>query len=234
MEKGPWLDYDFEKAEVIVSFGADFLADWQGGGYDSGYSKGRVPKNGKMSKHVQFEANMSLTGANADTRVPLTPMQQKIALAQLYAKLNGASAGGEIPDYAQRAIENVAADISKNKEAAVVVSGLNDADAQAVVLAINEMLGSKAFDADAPKYVRQGDTKDMNALIADMKAGSVGMLIIDGVNPMYTLPNASDFAEGVGKVELSVTFSTNWTETTEITNYTAAANHYLESWGIRK
>ncbi len=66
-------DYDLEKAELIVSFDADFLGDWQGGGYDSGYSKGRVPKKGKMSRHVHFEANMSLTGANADKRIPLAP-----------------------------------------------------------------------------------------------------------------------------------------------------------------
>ena len=91
-------DYDFGKSELIVSFGADFLGDWQGGGYDSSYSKGRIPKKGKMSRHVQFEANLSLTGANADKRVPLTPMQQKIALAQLYAKLNGTSVGGELPE----------------------------------------------------------------------------------------------------------------------------------------
>mgnify|MGYP003625440796 CR=1 FL=1 len=224
-------DYDFEKAEVIVSFGADFLADWQGGGYDSGYSKGRVPKNGKMSKHVQFEANMSLTGANADKRVALTPMQQKIALAKLYAKLNGTSVGGEIPEYAQQAIDAVVAEIDKNKGAAVVVTGLQDVNAQAVVLAINESLGSKAYDAKAPKYIRQGSVKGLNALVADMKSGHVGALIMDGVNPMYTLPNASEFEEALGKVDLSVSFSTSWNETTEVTQYAAAANHYLESWG---
>ncbi len=224
-------DYDFGKAETIVSFGADFLADWQGGGFDSGYSKGRIPKNGKMSRHIQFEANMSLTGANADKRVPLTPMQQKIALAQLYAKLNGVNVGGELPEYAQRAIESAATQIRKNTSAAVVVTGIDDVSAQAVVLAINEMLGSVAFDAKSPRYVRQGRITAVNTLIADMKAGRVGALIIDGVNPMYTLPNASEFKEGVEKVDLSVAFSTNWNETTEVTNYAAAANHYLESWG---
>ena len=224
-------DYDFEKAGVIVSFGADFLVDWQGGGYDSGYGKGRIPKNGKMSKHVQFEANMSLTGANADERIPLTPMQQKIALAQLYAKLNGTSIGGELPEYAQRAIENVVQEIRKNVSAAVVVTGIDDINAQSVVLAINEMLGSKAFDSKSPKYTRQGNTKAINALIADMKAGKVGALIMDGVNPMYSLPNAVDFKEGIEKVDLSVTFATNWNDTTEVTQYTASANHYLESWG---
>ena len=33
------VDYDFSKASLIVSVGADFLGDWQGGGYDAGYAK---------------------------------------------------------------------------------------------------------------------------------------------------------------------------------------------------
>src|SRR5690606_6163421 len=44
-------DYDFSKADVIVSVGADFLGDWQGGSYSKGYAQGRVPKNGKISRH---------------------------------------------------------------------------------------------------------------------------------------------------------------------------------------
>ncbi|RKR14136.1 quinol:cytochrome c oxidoreductase iron-sulfur protein precursor [Maribacter vaceletii] len=224
-------DYDFEKADIIVSFGADFIGDWQGGGYNAGYSKGRVPKNGKMSKHVQFEANMSLSGANADKRVPLTPMQQKVALAKLYAKLSGSSASGEIPAYAEQAVDSIASAIKKNKKGSVVVTGLDDVNAQAVVLAINEMLQSKAYDAVAPKYIRQGSVKAVNALLSDMNAGKVGVLVMDGVNPMYSLPNAADFKSGLEKVSLSVAFSTNWNETTELATYTAASNHYLESWG---
>ncbi len=224
-------DYDFEKAGLIISFGANFLADWQGGGYDASYARSRVPRNGKMSRHVQFEANMTTTGGKADKRVPLTPVLQKVALAQLYAKLNGSSVAGELPEYAITAIDSLVQQIKKNPSAAVVVSGIDDVDTQAVVLAINEMLGSKAFDAEAPKYTRQGNVRALNILIADMKAGKVGALIMDGVNPMYSLPNAADFKEGVEKVDLSVVFSANWNETTEICQYTAAANHYLESWG---
>ena len=33
-------NYDFSKADTIVSVGADFLGDWQGGGFDAGYAKG--------------------------------------------------------------------------------------------------------------------------------------------------------------------------------------------------
>ncbi len=224
-------DYHFDKAELIVSFGADFLSDWQGGGYDAGYSKGRVPKNGKMSRHIQFEANMTLTGANADKRVPLKPSEQKKALAALYGKLNNSRVSTDLSEAVLAMVDATAAEIRSKGSKAVVVSGLDDVNAQQVVLAINKMLGSEAMDTDAPKYVRQGNPAAVKQLISDMKSGNVGMLIMDGVNPMYTLPNASDFAEGLEKVDLSVTFSTNWNETTERTQFAAAANHFLESWG---
>ncbi len=223
-------DYDFEKAELIVSFGADFLGDWQGGGYDSGYAKGRVPKNGKMSRHVQLESNMSLTGANADKRYPMTPTQQKIALAKLYGKLNGSSVGGGTSDV-DEAVDKVAAEIKKAGSKAVVVSGLNDENAQTVVLAINKLLASEAFDAEKPKYVRQGDAAKVSKLIADMNAGRVGALIMDGVNPAYTLPNAEEFLSGLEQVDLSVDFAYTNDETAQASNYVAAASHYLESWG---
>ena len=172
-----------------------------------------------------------MTGANADKRIPLKPSEQKKALAALYGKLNNGKVSTDLSESVLAMVDMTAAEIRKMGSKAVVVSGIDDVDAQRVILAINEMLGSEAFDTKAPKYTRQGNTKDVQQLIADMKAGTVGMLIMDGVNPMYTLPNAADFAEGVEKVDLSVTFSTNWNETTERTQFTAAANHYLESWG---
>lgn len=223
-------DYDFEKAELIVSFGADFLGDWQGGGYDKGYSKGRIPQNGKMSKHIQLESNMSLTGANADKRYPMTPTQQKIALAKLYGKLNGSSLGGGTSDV-DGAVEKIAVQIRKTGNKAVVVTGLADKNAQSVVLAINQLLASEAFDAEKPKYIRQGDPKEVNKLISDMGAGRIGLLIMDGVNPAYSLPNASEFVAGLGKVDVSISFSFNNDETAQVSKYVAASSHYLESWG---
>ncbi|WP_222983192.1 TAT-variant-translocated molybdopterin oxidoreductase [Flagellimonas meishanensis] len=223
-------DYHFEKADLIVSFGADFLGDWQGGGFDGGYAKGRVPTNGKMSKHIQLESNMSLTGANADKRYPMTPTQQKVALAKLYGKLNGSNVGGGTSDV-DEAVDKVAAQIRRAGSKAVVVTGLNDIHAQTVVLAINKLLASEAFDAENPRYVRQGDAAKVSKLISDMNAGRVGALIMDGVNPAYTLPNADEFISGLEKVDVSVTFAFNNDETAQASKYVGAASHYLESWG---
>jgi len=225
-------NYDFAKAMTIVSVGADFLGDWQGGGFDSGYSKNRVPDHGKMSRHIQFESNMSLTGANADKRVPLTPSQQKIALAKLYSQVVGGSVSAQdLPAHIEDAISKAASQLKKAGSNGLVVTGIQDVNAQTVALEINEALNSKAFDKATPIKTRQGNDKTVAKLVADMNAGTVGAIIMSGVNPVYSLANASDFAEGLKKVDLSVTFSMKADETSSLTDYIAAAPHYLESWG---
>src|SRR5690606_20053204 len=114
---------------------------------------------------------------------------------------------------------------------AVVVTGIQDVNAQAVVLEINAFLNSKAFNPSTPIKIRHGNGKDVAKFVADMKAGTVGAIIMSGVNPLYTFPNASDFAEGLKKTELSIAFSMKEDETSSETQYIAAAPHYLESWG---
>ncbi|MFL1010738.1 TAT-variant-translocated molybdopterin oxidoreductase [Flavisericum labens] len=224
-------NYDFAEAMTIVSVGADFLGDWQGGGFDSGYSKNRVPDHGKMSRHIQFESNMSLTGANADKRVPLTPSQQKIALAKLHSYIVGGSVSGSLPEKIEDAVIKAASQLKKAGSKALVVSGIQDVNAQTVVLEINEALGSKAFDPKTPIKTRQGSDKAVAQLVLDMKSGKVGAIIMSGVNPVYTLPNSADFVEGLKKTELSVAFSMKVDETSTEAQYIAAAPHYLESWG---
>ncbi|TBN01806.1 4Fe-4S dicluster domain-containing protein [Hyunsoonleella flava] len=224
-------NYDFSKAMTIVSVGADFLSDWQGGGFDSGYSKNRIPDHGKMSRHIQFESNMSLSGANADKRVPLTPSQQKQVLAKLYSLVVGGSVSTDLPDNINDAVAKAASQLKKAGSKGVVVTGIQDVNAQTVALEINEALGSKAFDPKTPIKTRQGNDKAVMQLVADMKAGKVGAVIMSGVNPVYTLPNSADFVEGLKKTDLSIAFSLKEDETASECQYVAAAPHYLESWG---
>ncbi|NRD24294.1 TAT-variant-translocated molybdopterin oxidoreductase [Winogradskyella litoriviva] len=225
-------NYDFSKAKTIVSIGADFLGDWQGGGFESGYAKNRIPHHGKMSRHIQFESNMSLSGANADKRVPLTPSQQKLVLAKLYSEVTGNSAGGvKLPEVLDAAVKSAAKELSLAGRNAVVITGIQDVNAQTAVLEINTHLNSAAFDPSTTINTRQGSDKAVMQLVADMKAGKVGAIIMNGVNPAYTLPNASDFKEGLAKTELSVAFSMKQDETATDCQYIAAAPHNLESWG---
>ncbi|AUS04871.1 TAT-variant-translocated molybdopterin oxidoreductase [Pseudotamlana carrageenivorans] len=225
-------DYDFSQAMTIVSVGADFLGDWQGGGFDAGYAKNRVPQNGKMSRHIQFESNMSLSGANADKRVPVTPTQQKLALAKLYSLVTGNNVSVKgLPEHVEIAVKNAAIQLKKAGSKAVVVTGIQDVNAQTVVLELNEYLASKAFNSKVAIKTKQGNDNDVAQLVADMKAGKVGAIIMSGVNPLYTLANAADFAEGLKKTKLSIAFSMKEDETSSHTQYIAAAPHFLEAWG---
>jgi len=223
-------DYDFSKSDVIVSVGADILGDWQGGGFDASYARGRVPKQGKMSKHFQLEANMSLAGANADKRIPLNVTDQKQALVKIYNIVTGSSVSTSKianEDLVIKAANQLKAAGSKG----VLVSGLDNLDAQLLVLAINAAISSESFNPSAARLTRNGSAKDVSQLVADMNAGSVHTLIMSGVNPVYTLANSKEFVAGLKKVKLSVAFSMKEDETASVTNIAAAAPHYLESWG---
>ncbi|MFA7445798.1 MAG: TAT-variant-translocated molybdopterin oxidoreductase [Flavobacteriaceae bacterium] len=223
-------EYDFSKADVVVSVGADILGDWQGGGYDSGYAQKRIPKNGKMSKHIQFEANMSLAGANADKRYPMTVAQQKLAVAKIFAVVTGnALAVSGLQN--EEAVIHAANQLKNAGSKGVFATGLEDKNAQLLALAINEALQSEAFDANKTRQIRKGDAKAVNQLMADLKAGQVHTLIMSGVNPVYSLPNGGEFAEGLKKAKLSVAFSLKEDETATQTHIAVALPHYLESWG---
>lgn len=220
-------DYDFSKANVIVSVGADFLGDWQGGGFDASYAKGRIPQNGKMSKHFQFEANMTLSGAAADKRVPMTVAAQKQALVQIYNVVTGASVGSSNNPEVAKAAQQLKAAGSKG----VLVSGIDDKNAQLLVLAINRALTSEAFNTGNTRQIRKGNNAEVKQLIADLQSGAVHTLIMSGVNPVYSLPNGAAFAEALKKAKLSVTFTMKEDETALASSIAVAVPHYLESWG---
>jgi MoCo/4Fe-4S cofactor protein with predicted Tat translocation signal len=218
------IDYDFSKANTIVSIGADFLGDWQGGGFDSGYAKGRIPQAGKMSKHLQFEANMTLSGAAADKRVPMTEANQKQALVKIFNVIVGGVAAGS--DEVGKAAQQLLSAGSKG----VLVSGIQDKNAQLLVLAINQKLASEASSTVGSRQIRKGSNEKVAQLVADMIAGNVHTLIMSGVNPVYTLANSEGFKSGLKKVKLSVAFSLKEDETASLTNIAVPAPHYLESW----
>lgn len=224
-------NYDFAKADVIVSVGADFLGDWQGGGFDAGYAQGRIPKNGMMSKHIQIEANMSLAGANADVRIPLNIAAQKQALVKIYNFVTGSSVGTSKIDKYEEAVLKAAKQLKAAGSKGVFVTGLDDVNAQLLALAINNALQSAAFNPSDAILTRKGDAKAVAQLVADMKAGKIHTLIMNGVNPAYTLANASEFVAALKSVKLSVAFSMKEDETSSVTSIAAAAPHYLESWG---
>ena len=228
-------DYDFSKAKLIVSFDADFLGDWNGGGYEAGYAQGRIPsKANGMSRHIQLEANLSLTGANADERIALTPQQLKVALAQFYIFLTEyqTSHSENLPAEINEKLKVIADEVKKAGSDAVIVTGIDKDNAQELTFALNKRLKSRAFIPETPVLTRKGDvTWKFKPLLTDMNEGKVGVLFINNLNPLYSLPNAEVFASGLKKVPFSVSFAMRADETAQQTTLWAPQPHYLESWG---
>ncbi len=228
--------YHFEKADVIVSFDADFLGTWISPiEYAKGYSKGRKigPKKKTMSRHFHFESNLSLTGANADYRTPIKPSEQGKAVIALYnevaAKTGGASISGG-GDFAH--IKKAAADLAKAKGKSLVVSGSNDPAVQTVIAGINQMLANYGATITLNDFsnVRKGDDAQMNAFIADAQGGKIDGVIFLSCNPVYNYANGAELAGAIKKVSLSVSTSDRKDETAAAVTYIAPNNHYLESW----
>ena len=228
-------DYDFSKAKLIVSFDADFLGDWNGGGYEAGYAQGRIPsKANGMSRHIQLEANLSLTGANADERIALTPQQLKVALAQFYIFLTEyqTSHPEDLSAEINEKLKAIADEVKKAGSDAVIITGIDKDNAQELTFALNKRLKSKAFIPETPILTRKGDvTWKFKPLLTDMNEGKVGVLFINNLNSLYSLPNAEVFATGLKKVPFSVSFAMRADETAQQTTLWAPQPHYLESWG---
>ncbi|MGK0327353.1 TAT-variant-translocated molybdopterin oxidoreductase [Polaribacter sp.] len=221
--------YHLDKAKTIVSFGADFLGDFHGG-LDKAYINGRKPTTGHMSYHVQFESNMSLTGANSDKRVVVKPSDQVFALLNLYNHITGENVASKATPL-DAVVKKMAFELKKAGSKGIVLTGLNDTNAQLVALAINKAIGSEIIDTKNTLNIRQGNDAEVTQLVMDMKAGKIAGLVSYNVNPVYSLSNSLDFSEGLKKVALKVALSTENNETVDVMDYALPTPHFLESWG---
>ena len=228
--------YDFSKAKVIVSLGADFLGTWLTPVvFNRQYAAGRKinEKNPQMSKHYQFEGIPTLTGSNADEKYLCRASETGSVAVALLNALNGQGATGITDPTLKSGIEKAAKDLLANKGAGLVVAGSNDINVQVVVNAINQAIGAigTTIDFTSTLNTRQGVDSDFAALVNDMNAGSVGALLIYGANPAYSWYDSKRFVDGLKKVKVTVSFNTKLDETTELCKYVVPDHNYLESWG---
>ena len=233
--------YQFSDANVIVSFDADFLGTWISPveftrAYKSNRDLSGTPP--KMSYHVQFESRMSLTGANADARYAIAPQEIGIVMAHLasaIAKRAGAdpvfASLPPLPIDAQR-FTQMEERLWAARGQSLVVCGVNSLELQILTNYVNHLLGNygRTIDLAKPSFQAQGNDASLASLLDEMKQGSVAALIINGVNPVYDLPNGSEIEAAIKKIPLSVSFNDRADETSTATQYICPDHHFLESW----
>jgi MoCo/4Fe-4S cofactor protein with predicted Tat translocation signal len=229
--------YQFDKAAVIVSLGADFLGTWLSPvEFARQYAMGRKinEQQPRMSRHYQLESFLSLTGSNADERYVHRPSETGAVAMALLNAVGGSAPAVNIPDAKlAQGIQKIAKDLKANAGRSLVVCGSNDPNVQMVVNAINSAIGAigNTVNLSSPLQTKAGIDKDMANLVNAMNGGQVGALLVYDANPAYDYYNAAAFISGLKKVRLSISFNPKMDETTELCNYIIPTHHYLESWG---
>lgn len=229
-------EYRFDYADVIVSFDADFLGNWlMPVEHIRQYTKKRKLSDGNtnMSRHIQFESRMSLTGSNADYRVPVKPSEQAMLIAQLYneiLKIKGLDSYSIID--ATEDIHELAKELWANKGKSLVVAGENDLNIQILINAINYELENYGTTLRIDKQIvtKQAIDSDMEQLLSDMNSGKVKALFSYDVNPVYDYFKGEEFGKAIEKVPFSVSLNVAPSETSSYFKYVAPDNHFIESW----
>ena len=234
--------YRFDEADVIVGIDADFLGTWISPvEHSASWRKRRVPGGTppRMSFHAQFESRMSLTGANADRRILLPAGSEGLLAAHLAralarrAKVSALYDGLPPCPIDLSELEALADRLWAVRKRGLVVCGANDLAAQAAVNSANELLGAygTTLDIRRPSFQRRGSDAALAGLLAELRAGTVGVLIVHGCNPAAELPSVGgSWEEALAKVGFLVSTSTHLDETTRPAAAVCPDHHFLESW----
>lgn len=173
-EANPRLRID--KADLVLSFGADFLGSWMSSPvhFATQYTKFRTGKERGML--VQIEPKMSLTGGNADLWIPSKPGSEAyvaLALANELINTYSKDASSLAPETVQLIKSNDVATVAKTtgmngeqlkklagllarKKTPLVLAGapvegqVNGYEAVAAIMTLNVLLGSVGKTIESP------------------------------------------------------------------------------------
>jgi len=249
--------FDLAGADVVFSFGANFLETWLSPmAYNRGYRQLRKKPFGNRGYIVSFEARQSLTSANADEWVPIIPGSEgQVALA--IGKIAAAKAGITPPSFFADVNLNEVAKISgisleklirlgelfgTNQKSIALPGGTalttkNGLDAAKAILTLNVLIENTAKPGGV--YPSRGDNQPVDfgqvkELISKMNAGQVETLFIHGLNPVFELPGSSGFMDALKNVKTIISFSTFEDETAIESDFVFPDHAALESFGYQR
>ena len=255
--------FDLAHADVVLSFGANFLETWLSPvAYTRGFSKMRRGNPKQRGYFIQFEARMSQTAAKADEWIPLLPGSEgQVALA--IGRLVAEAKGGAVPRaFASVDPKTVAAESGVKLEtlehiAQLIVgaqsplaipggaalgqtSGLSTAESVLALNALTDNFGKPGgvfispLSPNQEEYHRPASPQEIGEFITKMKNREIKVLFIHGVNPVFELPAAFGFAEALKSVAQVISFATFPDETAMASDYVLPDHHGLEAWGYQR
>ncbi|MBV9655272.1 MAG: 4Fe-4S dicluster domain-containing protein, partial [Acetobacteraceae bacterium] len=217
-------------ANVILGLDSDLISSAPGHvRHAREFASRRNPTRAQMSRVYAIEPTPGLLGAAADHRFLASAAElERIAAVLGAALLRNEAPPGDAPPW----LAPVIADLRAQHGHALIHAGPDlSAEAQALVLAMNESLGARGTTLDVVEsawYRPPGEADGMAGLLADMQAGRVSALVILGGNPAYTEPG---FADALGRVTLSMHLAPALDETGARATWFVPEAHEFEAWG---
>lgn len=229
--------YDFSKADIIVSLGADFLGEGPARiRYTKDFSRRRkvLSAENTMSRLYVLESHPSLTGAKADHRLTIRASQLAAIAAHIAGEIGVNGAEGALPEGVNAEfIEALLSDLRKASGRSVVIAGDGEAPyVHALAHALNDVLGNigqTVFYHESVEVQAVNHTEQIRALVDDMNSGTVTSLLVLGANPVYTAPVDVNFLEAYRKVT-SFHVGQYLDETAGASTWHVPQTHYLETW----
>ncbi len=231
--------YDFSVAEVVVALDADFMGS---GPAHLRYTRQFMSKRratiesreGTMNRLYAVESCPTVTGSVADHRLAIRSRDVAHFAAALATELQveGASPG---PNNFVRWIAAITKDLNAHRGQSIVIAGDNQPPVvHALAHAINDKLGNVGRTVKYIAPVEPYPTNqlaDLQALVADMSAGRIEMLIVLGGNPAYDAPADLEFENNLGRVPQRVHLGLYSDETAALCDWHLPQSHFLETWG---
>ena len=255
--------YRMQKADILVSFGADFLETWLSPvEYARKFKAMHALKNGRKVPFYHLNPLQSLTGANADHWVPCNPGSEYIVALGLVRQALDIRKGKELPWSFRKPLFEATAPYTQDR--VLEASGLS--------LAFYEKLIIELMSARKPLVLGTdtgaGDLKglqtnvavnllnlllDPNLKLLDfnnrhrieiaaarsdvlqffkaLKADAVNVLILNNVNPAFSLAPESGVKEALKQDDLFVvSFSNFMDETSQQADLIFPIAMPLETW----
>ena len=230
--------YDFTKAKVIVALDSDFLYLHPAAlRHARDFARSRrvtQPTGATMSRFYAAEPTPSITGSNADHRLPLAAHSLPALAAALVALIGAGGAGADVPPAANEWLWAAAQDLRAHAGASIVIAGeTQPPEVHALVALINASLGNIGVTITERAPVAANPVNQLSsleALVEQIQVGEVEMLVILGGNPVYDAPADLEFAATLKKVPLRIHHTLQLNETSASCDWQVPATHFLESW----
>ena len=233
-------DYDFTKAQVIVSFSSDFTSKGSTSArYSKHFAMTRKVRDGQstMNRLYMAESSPTATGSMADHRWSMNSSAIEALAIQIAAELDVPLSGNYVIEEALplSAVQAIVEDLKAHKGNSILICGEScSPEVHALVHSINRELGnvgSTVFYRENAELGSLNQSDSFSDLITDMENGEVETLIILDGNPLFHAPVDSGFAEAFADIEFRAHLTSHVNETSRQCQWQVAASHYLEAWG---